>query len=157
MRTIEPCTVADYPTLVEIWERSVRATHNFLTETDIREIRQALIPCYFPEVNLFVIKDNRVIKGFIGLRETRIEMLFIDSCCHGCGYGTSLIEFALTQGCRHVDVNEQNPSALRFYCARGFKVDSRDELDECGRPFPILHLSLPQASSPLAQPGNSMI
>ncbi|MBD5359047.1 MAG: GNAT family N-acetyltransferase, partial [Bacteroides sp.] len=41
-----------------------------------------------------------------------------------------------------VDVNEQNISALNFYLAKGFKVTGRDETDEAGRPYPILHLSL---------------
>src|SRR5204862_182669 len=30
---------ADYDTLVELWERSVRATHDFLTEDDIGALR----------------------------------------------------------------------------------------------------------------------
>lgn len=53
-----------------------------------------------------------------------------------------LIEFAKKRGCRLVDVNEQNPDALSFYRKRGFSVISRDETDESGRPFPILHLEL---------------
>ncbi|MBD5243790.1 MAG: GNAT family N-acetyltransferase, partial [Barnesiella sp.] len=33
-------------------------------------------------------------------------------------------------------------SALNFYQARGFRIIGRDETDEAGRPYPILHLSL---------------
>ena len=43
MIRIEPCNENDYQTLVEIWERSVRATHSFLTEKDIMDIRESLI------------------------------------------------------------------------------------------------------------------
>jgi len=54
----------------------------------------------------------------------------------------ALIEFAKQRGVTKVDVNEQNPSALNFYKAKGFRVISRDETDDAGRPYPILHLSL---------------
>jgi putative acetyltransferase len=39
-----------------------------------------------------------------------------------------------------VDVNEQNPEAARFYEACGFAVVGRSELDDGGRPFPLLHM-----------------
>ena len=39
-----------------------------------------------------------------------------------------------------VDVNEQNPAAVRFYEACGFVVEGRSELDSSGRPFPLLHM-----------------
>jgi capsular polysaccharide biosynthesis protein len=39
-----------------------------------------------------------------------------------------------------VDVNEQNPEAVRFYEANGFHVIRRSPVDDGGRPFPLLHL-----------------
>jgi putative acetyltransferase len=41
-----------------------------------------------------------------------------------------------------VDVNEQNDAARRFYAACGFVVAGRSELDEQGRPYPLLHMRL---------------
>jgi putative acetyltransferase len=41
-----------------------------------------------------------------------------------------------------VDVNEQNEAATRFYEACGFVVTGRSELDEQGRPYPLLHMKL---------------
>ena len=136
------CNENDYVTLAGIWERSVRATHNFLKGEDFNKIKAALIPDYFPNVDLYAIADNGVYAGFIGLSPDAIEMLFIDSDCRGMGYGTALIEFAKRHGATRVDVNEQNPSALNFYKAKGFRIISRDETDDAGRPYPILHLSL---------------
>ena len=46
-----------------------------------------------------------------------------------------------------VDVNEQNEKALQFYLHLGFQVIGRDETDSMGKPFPILHLQLPEADS----------
>lgn len=136
------CTEEDYETLAEIWERSVMATHSFLKEDDFFEIKAALIPDYFPNVDLYAISDNGVYAGFIGLSPESIEMLFIDSDLRGQGYGSALIEFARQRGAAKVDVNEQNLSALNFYKAKGFRVIGRDETDDAGRPYPILHLSL---------------
>ena len=136
------CTQEDYETLAGIWERSVMATHNFLKEEDFNEIKASLIPDYFSNVDLYAIIDKGVYAGFIGLGPDSIEMLFIDSNRLGQGYGSALMEFAKRRGVTKVDVNEQNPSALNFYKAKGFHVISRDETDEVGRPYPILHLSL---------------
>lgn len=136
------CTEEDYETLAGIWEHSVMATHNFLKKEDFDEIKAALIPDYFPNVDLYAIVDKGAYAGFIGLSPNTIEMLFIDNDRRGQGYGSALIEFAKQRGATKVDVNEQNPSALNFYKAKGFRVLSRDETDDAGRPYPILHLSI---------------
>lgn len=139
---IRKCDKADYPALVNVWERSVRATHTFLTDEAINEIKAELAPCYFPNVDLHVITLDGVISGFVGLVKDKIEMLFIDDDRRGRGLGTQLINHAVNLGARLVDVNEQNPQAFEFYKSRGFHVVSRDEFDDAGRPYPILHLSL---------------
>ena len=54
------CCEDDYITLAGIWERSVKATHSFLKEEDFNEIRAALIPCYFPNVEIFGVLDNGI-------------------------------------------------------------------------------------------------
>ena len=136
------CNEKDYETLAGIWERSVMATHSFLKEEDFNKIKATLIPEYFPNVDLYAIADNGMYTGFIGLSPDSIEMLFIDSNRRGQGYGSALIEYAKQRGATKVDVNEQNPSALIFYKARGFRIIGRDETDDACRPYPILHLSL---------------
>ncbi|MBD5366822.1 MAG: GNAT family N-acetyltransferase [Bacteroides sp.] len=142
MQTIVRCNKEDYATLSSIWERSVRATHDFLDEDTIEEIKAALEPSYFPNVELYAVSHNGSLTGFIGLRNDMIEMLFIDIDSRGQGYGSSLIEFAFDRGATKVDVNEQNPMALAFYRSKGFKIIGKDAVDEAGRPYPILHLSL---------------
>ncbi len=139
---IVKCNEADYERLAGIWERSVLATHSFLRVEDFNEIKTVLIPDYFPNVNLYAIADNGMYAGFIGMSHDSIEMLFIDSDRRGQGYGSALIEFAKRRGATKVDVNEQNLSALNFYKLKGFRIISRDETDDAGRPYPILHLSL---------------
>ncbi|MCY1185657.1 putative N-acetyltransferase YjaB [compost metagenome] len=69
-------------------------------------------------------------------------MLFVDPAQHGRGIGRALMEHALAQGARSVDVNEQNPQALGFYLRLGFVRHGRSPVDGSGKPFPILHLRL---------------
>lgn len=128
--------------LLGIWERSVRATHGFLDETAIREIKLVLIPHYFPNVELYAVAEDDSLMGFVGLHGDMIEMLFVDGDCRGCGYGSALIDFAKARGAVRVDVNEQNPLAISFYLAKGFRITGRDNTDDAGRPYPILHMSL---------------
>ena len=42
----------DFEELAEVWEASVRATHDFLSEADIRELRSLLPVRYLPAVEL---------------------------------------------------------------------------------------------------------
>lgn len=88
-------------------------------------------------------KENNEIKGFIGILDKKIEMLFISPKYFLQGVGKKLINFAL-QHCSStlVDVNEQNKNALLFYEKSGFKVFGRDERDGFGKNYPILHLKL---------------
>lgn len=142
MSKIIECSEGEYETLCGIWERSVRASHGFLTDKAVLEIKSALIPNYFPAVRLYAVEDDGRLTAFIGLAQDRIEMLFVDASMRGMGYGTALLGFARDSGARFVDVNEQNPAALRFYLGAGFHIIGRDETDGAGRPYPILHLSL---------------
>ena len=93
-------------------------------------------------VDIYALEADGVFSGFIGLSCRKIEMLFIDADSIGKGYGSMLIDYAKQQGAYLVDVNEQNETAMNFYIAKGFKIISRDEKDEAGRPFPILHMTL---------------
>ncbi|MDE6205677.1 MAG: GNAT family N-acetyltransferase [Duncaniella sp.] len=142
MSIIRNCRESDYPELVGVWERSVRASHDFLTETDIEEIKSKLAAEYFQCVKLVCVEDEGRIVGFTGMADGKIEMLFVDAERRGEGIGGVLMDYAIGRGATSVDVNEQNRAALGFYESRGFRVSGRDETDDAGRPFPILHMSL---------------
>jgi putative acetyltransferase len=142
---IRRATPADRDELVDIWLRSVRATHTFLSEVDI----QSLLPdvrdyLTSDEPELWVLcSDSAEVMGFMGMSESYMESLFLAPEYLRSGGGRLLVRHALD---KHpeltTDVNEQNPEALRFYEACGFVVVGRSELDDAGRPFPLLHLRL---------------
>lgn len=87
--------------------------------------------------------ESGSIIGFVGSHESKIEMLFILDDARGQGVGKALLQYAIEHlGATQVDVNEQNPQAVGFYQHMGFKVVSRSPLDDMGKPFPILHMTL---------------
>ncbi|MCO6355801.1 GNAT family N-acetyltransferase [Pseudoalteromonas shioyasakiensis] len=141
---VDNVNAQDYPELLAVWENSVRATHDFITEDDIVFFKPIIIEQAFPGVTLKCIKDeHEAILGFIGVHECKIEMLFILNAARGKGIGKALLNYAVEQlAANKVDVNEQNPLAVRFYQHMGFKVISRSPLDDMGKPFPILHMEL---------------
>jgi putative acetyltransferase len=135
----------DRDLLVEIWLRSVRATHTFLSEEDI----QSLLPAtrdYLTsdEPELWVLcADSGAIMGFMGMSGSELEALFLAPEFLGRGGGRRLVRHAQElRGELTVAVNEQNTAARRFYEACGFAVESRSESDDAGRPFPLLHMRL---------------
>lgn len=132
-----------YPQLLEIWEASVRATHDFLNEQHILQIKALIIQHhYFDHVKLFHVEREQQIVGFMGLAYQKIEMLFVNPIFFDQGIGSLLIQKAFELGADEVDVNEQNTRALDFYLKHNFQQVARSELDAEGNPFPILHLKL---------------
>lgn len=135
----------DYPTLLAIWEASVRATHDFLTEEKINEIKQIMQEGkIFSTVDIYFFQVDESTKvGFIGLSKDKIEMLFILPSFRGKGVGAALTKFAVSQkDIKKVDVNEQNKQAVGFYKKMGFNVVKRNPLDSQGNPFPILEMEI---------------
>ncbi len=129
--------------MLEVWERSVRATHDFLSEADVTGLKPlAKEELESDAIGWWVLEGAGEVVGFLGFAGNTLESLFIDPDYHGRGGGTALVEHAqrLAGGPLLVDVNEQNESARRFYEARGFVVVGRSAADSGGRPFPILHM-----------------
>ena len=132
----------EYPALLEIWRSAVAATHGFLAPADRDEIESRLASDYFPQVTLTVIDVDGTPVGFAGIAGEGLEMLFVDDGHRGTGLGSILLDAAIEDGVRRVDVNEENADAAAFYRRRGFVVAGRSEVDEAGRPYPLLHLRL---------------
>ena len=145
MIVIEAGTQIHYPILLNVWESSVRATHDFLQEQDIQALRSLLLQTYLPALTITIARLNcdGSILGFTGISEKRIEMLFVDAEQRGKGIGKVLLRHAIDeQGADELDVNEQNAQAIKFYKKNGFVTVGRSELDGQGRPYPLLHLKL---------------
>lgn len=142
MKGIYPAQESDFEAITTVWEASVRATHHFLQDADIRALRPLVREQYLPMVELRVYRDEQQnIVGFLGVADNRLEMLFVAPQVFGLGIGKQLLRFAIEQmNVTELDVNEQNPQALGFYQHQGFVITGRSPLDGQGNPFPLLHL-----------------
>ena len=130
--------------LLDIWENSVKATHLFLSNKDIQNIKK-YVPQALKEVQHLIIieNENNIPIGFMGKENTKLEMLFIKNNERGKVVGKQLLTYGIENyNVNELTVNEQNPNAKGFYEHLGFKVYKRTELDEQGNHFPILYMRL---------------
>ena len=166
--------------LLDVWERSVRVTHLFLSSAQIDAIKKH-VPQALQDVKHLVVAfqgtpsvpaDTATPKeapastpiAFMGIEGDRLEMLFIAPEERGRGLGRRLLQLGMEgYGVRELTVNEQNPQATGFYEHMGFAAYKRTEPDEEGNPYPLLHMRLwgtPTADclkpSQLQRPQNSL-
>ena len=134
--------------LVEVWEKSVRATHDFLSESDIAYLKPLVLPALLGMENLVGVRDaSGLLAGFAGTSDGKIEALFVHPSWHRLGAGRRLVRHAVrTLGANGVDVNEQNAGAVAFYVRLGFRIEGRSEKDGMGLPFPLLHMKMDDTS-----------
>lgn len=132
------------PVLLEIWESSVRATHDFLSDGEVIKIKE-YVPQALEGVGHFIAAENETGKiiAFMGTENGRLEMLFISPRERGKGVGRQLLKYGIENyGINEVTVNEQNPQAVGFYEHMGFVTYKRTDYDEEGNPYPLLYMKL---------------
>ena len=80
------------PALLKLWEDSVRAAHHFLSDAEIRRIRD-YVPQALKEVPHLLIAetDEGEPLGFLDIAECRPEMLFLAPAVRGKGLGGWLL------------------------------------------------------------------
>ncbi len=128
--------------LLVIWEASVRATHLFLSDAEVRKIKE-YVPQVLTDMSHLVIAERETgcPVAFMGVEGQRLEMLFLSPEERGAGLGRQLLDYGIRRyGIREVTVNEQNPQAVGFYEHMGFTVYKRTDHDEAGDPYPLLHM-----------------
>lgn len=134
---------SDYRILLMIWESAVKATHDFLLQEDFEYYKSRMFS-YFESVSLYAYKTtDGELAGFVGVADSRIEMLFVSRLFRGAGIGSQLLRFAINHLKVHrLDVNEQNRQAVGFYLHMGFRITGRSPVDNEGKAYPLLHLCI---------------
>lgn len=130
--------------LLAVWERSVRATHLFLSNGEIQRIKEYVPQALNGIVHLMIAEDETGHPvAFMGIEDGMLEMLFISPEERGKGLGKRLIQYGIENyGVKRLAVNEQNPQAKGFYEHMGFQVYKRTDLDEQGNHHPLLYMRL---------------
>ncbi len=139
-RTIESAAQTDFLEIVDIWEASVRATHTFLSEPDIQELRPLILNEYLMAVTLFCVREDGKILGFLGLSPTR-------SKCSSSGLTPAARESAnnlfaspSTKKASAKSMSTNKTQAVGFYEHLGFATGGRSPLDPQGKLFPVLSM-----------------
>ena len=130
--------------LLEVWEGSVKATHTFLSNEEIENIKK-YVPQALKNVTHLIIaeNENNIPIAFMGIEDMRLEMLFVKSNERGKGIGKKILNYGIEKyNINELTVNEQNPKSKGFYEHLGFKVYKRSDKDEQGNPYPILYMKL---------------
>lgn len=131
--------------LLEVWENSVRATHLFLSDSEIQSIKKYVPQALNEVLHLLIAEDEsgRAV-AFMGVEAGSLEMLFIAPEERGKGLGKRLIQYGIKNySVEKLTVNEQNPQAKGFYEHMEFQVYKRTDLDEQGNPYPLLYMRHP--------------
>ena len=128
--------------LLRVWEKSVRETHLFLSDAEIKKIKE-YVPDALIAVPILIVETDPAGDpvAFMGIDGHKLEMLFISPEERGRGIGRKMLEYGMTKyGVNELVVNEQNPQARGFYEHMGFVIREKSELDEQGNPYPILFM-----------------
>lgn len=130
--------------LLTVWESSVRATHLFLSDREIKSIKEYVPQALKGIAHLVIAEDETGCPAaFMGIEDGKLEMLFVSPEERGKGLGKRLIRYGIENyAVMRLTVNEQNPQAKGFYERIGFQVYKRTDLDEQGNPYPLLYMSL---------------
>ncbi|MCZ8491352.1 GNAT family N-acetyltransferase [Lactococcus lactis] len=130
--------------LVNLWENSVKASHLFLSNKEIEEIKK-YVPQALREIEHLIVETDKTENpiAFMGIYKNKLEILFISPAHMKTGLGRKLIEEAIENySVNELVVNEQNPKAKGFYEHLGFRVYKRNPIDEQGNQYPILFMHL---------------
>lgn len=121
----------------------MRASHDFLGEKDVKRIKGYVPQAILGVEHLVVASEDGRPVAFLGAQDGMLEMLFVDAELRGRGIGSALLEHGISVlGVRELTVNEQNPAAVAFYEACGFRTIERLETDDQGEPYPLLRMEL---------------
>ena len=129
--------------LLVVWEKSVRATHLFLSDAEIKRIKEYVPQALRGVSRLIVAEKEQAPIAFMGVEHGRLEMLFLLPSERGKGLGKQLLQLGIQNyDVVELTVNEQNPQAVGFYEHLGFEAYKRTDHDEEGNPYPLLFMRL---------------
>ncbi len=139
---IRPILPTEHSSVLQLWEESVSASHDFITKKDIDHYKE-MIAESLVNFELFAVDEGDEMQGFIALSNQKIQMLFVHPNAFRRGFGKRLIQYAVqVHRAWLVDVNAQNEQALSFYLSMGFRIYHKFPNDSAGKPYPVWSLRL---------------
>lgn len=96
------------------------------------ELQVASLMVNYDEATLArtLVYDDGVVKGFLRMKGTQVEKLFVEPALQGQHIGAALMEKALALGADHLWALEKNTRAIAFYARHGFHPTGEREPEE---------------------------
>ncbi|MGF6907282.1 GNAT family N-acetyltransferase [Fusobacterium sp. PH5-44] len=119
---IENFKETDINEVIEIWLNSNIDAHSFIDESYWKN-NYDYVKEILPNADIYVFRENNVIKGFLGINNFHIEGIFVDKKYRNFGIGKLLLSKAKElKDTLTLNVYEKNMSAVNFYKNNGFTV-----------------------------------
>ena len=129
--------------LAELWERSVRATHDFLAEGGVEFYKPYVVEAIKSLPLVMTARADGKARGLHGNHRRAPRRALRRAGILRPRRGRSA--HARSPSARRPLRRRQRtkPRARRFYEKHGFQTTARRETDDCGNPYPILRMELP--------------
>lgn len=136
---VRPAVLEDAARLSEIEITDYRLNFYPFFRTDRYFFSELTVPVLIEEyqreperIAHTAVYDDGVVKGFIRVRGTTVEKLFVEPAFQNQEIGSVLLKHAVERlGARRLQVLEKNAGAIRFYQRYGFTLTgSRQRVDD---------------------------
>ena len=119
----------DINKVADIWLKTNLEAHDFIPgqywTSNYEAVKKML-----PQAEVYVYEDNKIIQGFVGVRDEYIEGIFVSGKMQSHGIGKALLDYIKDKKARlQLNVYQKNVRAMSFYKREGFTIQS-EGLDE---------------------------
>ena len=119
----------DINRVADIWLKTNLKAHDFIPgqywTSNYEAVKKML-----PQAEVYVYEDNKIIQGFVGVRDEYIEGIFVSGKMQSHGIGKALLDYIKDKKVRlQLNVYQKNIRAMSFYKREGFTIQS-EGLDE---------------------------
>ena len=119
----------DINKVADIWLKTNLEAHDFIPgqywTSNYEAVKKML-----PQAEVYVYEDNKIIQGFVGVRDEYIECIFVSDKMKSHGIGKALLDYIKDKKARlQLNVYQKNVRAMSFYQREGFTIQS-EGLDE---------------------------
>ena len=119
----------DINKVADIWLKTNLEAHDFIPgqywTSNYEAVKKML-----PQAEVYVYEDNKIIQGFVGVRDEYIEGIFVSGKMQSHGIGKALLNYIKDKEARlQLNVYQKNVRAISFYQREGFTIQS-EGLDE---------------------------
>ena len=119
----------DINKVADLWLKTNLETHDFISGQYWTNNYEA-VKKMLPQAEVYVYEDNKIIQGFVGVRDEYIEGIFVSGKMQSHGIGKALLDYIKDKKARlQLNVYQKNVRAMSFYQREGFTIQS-EQLDE---------------------------